>query len=335
MGWSEIYGHNLQKSFFQRVIAEGRLSHAYLFSGPPHVGKSTFVKELARRLNCLSPSEDGACGTCQSCRFIEAGSHPDVISLVPQEGTIVIEQVRQFTFQLGFKRVMKGYRVGIVFSAECFSKEEVQNCLLKSIEEPAEGSVIFLVTSQVHSLLPTILSRCQQVFFTPLQTEEIKQYLMREKAIPEKKAQDSALVSMGSIGRAQAILEGKTGVQEKAFFLCKHVLHSEGMLSLGPWFIENKENLAEILPLFGIYLRDCLLIKMEKDGSDHFLFDPSKKDEFRKESQQVTIPWLRQTIVQLEQLMADLSQNGNIDIAVIHFLLQLREDMKNATSRGN
>ncbi len=335
MSWSSIYGHDKQKHFFQRILQSQSLSHAYLFTGPAQVGKETFALEIARCLNCLSPTEDGSCEECQNCHLIQAHSHPDVLFLSPHDGKILIEDVRDFIFQLGLEKTLGKYRVGIIQSAELISKEEIQNCLLKSIEEPPENCILILVTSQVHALLPTILSRCQRIPFQRLRRDDIQRYLVNELQVSSEEAWSIADQSQGSIGRARALFEGNQSMLDKALFLWNHLLSGQEIFSLGQWFVENKDQLLEIFLQLEWYLRDVFMYKLNgMKGKDYFSFN-GQIHRIQSDSQRLTRMIISCLLQLIEQLTKDVKNNVNVDIAAFHFLLQIREELNGAPSSRN
>lgn len=155
---------------WQELIArwrEGRLPHALLLSGSRGMGKRRFAGVLARAMLCESPHEDGApCGRCRACELVAAGSHPDLLHVHPEEEgkQITVEQARTIAAFQALKSHYGGPRVVILGPADRMNINAA-NALLKTLEEPASGTVLLLYASEPALLLPTIRSRCQQVAF--------------------------------------------------------------------------------------------------------------------------------------------------------------------------
>jgi len=328
MSWSHIFGHEQQKQVFRRMIRNQTHSHAYLFFGPDGIGKETFALELARVLNCTQPSEDGSCGHCQNCTLINAQTHPDVVYLSPREGKILIEDVRDFIFYLGLKKTLGKYRIGIIRSAELFSREEVQNCLLKTIEEPPENTIIILLTSQIHMLLPTILSRCQRIQFQLLKPEDIARFLLQTYDIPEQRAQEVARQSQGRIRNAIEITEGVEPLIEKVFFLWDWVVNQREIFSLGPWFMENRDVLSQICSQFEWYLRDVFLYALNGLESVSFLNYGCYLERIRNDANRLSVEKISRIIIYTEEFERDLKRNVNLDIAAFHFVSLIREELE-------
>jgi DNA polymerase-3 subunit delta' len=330
MSWSEICGHKLQKQFFQRVFQNQSQSHSYLFSGPEGIGKTTFAFEIARLFNCEHPSNDGSCGSCQNCRLINAGTHPDVILLSPRENKILVEDVRDFIFRLGLQRVYGKFRIGIVESTELFSKEEIQNCLLKTVEEPPENSIIILLTSQVQILLPTLLSRCQRIHFQLLNQESIKKFIKKKYNLTDQKAGDIAEQSLGRLRNAFDLAEGNQPLIEKSFFLWDWITGENEIFSLGSWFIENKDKIIEIFSQLEWYLRDIMIFQFIGRDGERILSYSGFKKRIVDDSNRLSPRIISRFILEIEQLEKDLKSNLNYDTTLLHFVLMVREELNSA-----
>jgi len=175
MTWQRIRGHHGVRRQLEAANARGRLGHAFLLAGPPGVGKRLFATEFAKALLCENPPAAlTACGTCPACQQVAANTHPDfTIARTPDDKhELPVEVVRGFCRKLGLKPSRGVRSVGIVEDADDFN-EESANCFLKTLEEPAAGSVLLLLTTGTERQLPTILSRCQVLRFRPLPPEDM------------------------------------------------------------------------------------------------------------------------------------------------------------------
>lgn len=173
MAWTRVRGHDHLVQAFDRVVRRGRLAHAYLFTGPPGVGKRLFAGELAKALLCEGGSGAGgklqACDQCPSCLQVDAGTHPDLVTAARPADTLEfpIEAVREVCRTLSLKPARGRRKVAILDDADDLHGPSA-NCFLKTLEEPPPGSVLILVGTSEDLQLPTIISRCQVVRFAPL-----------------------------------------------------------------------------------------------------------------------------------------------------------------------
>ncbi len=189
--------------------AGGRLAQAYCFTGPAGVGKRTTAVALAQAVKCLSPVTAAAraetldaCGACRACTRIAAGQHPDVTLIGPEEKTVItIDQIRSLAARAGLRAYEGTVKVWIVDPAHEM-QEPAANAFLKTLEEPAAGSLFILVTTAVSALLPTIRSRCQEVRFTALGEEHLRTILGRHGRSTEAAA--AVAMAGGSAERALA-----------------------------------------------------------------------------------------------------------------------------------
>lgn len=167
--FAQVIGQEHVKTPLQAALARGRIGHAYLFSGPRGVGKTTTARLVAMAVNCerdLKP-----CGECESCLLVRQGSHPDVTELDAASNNSV-EDVRDLREKVQLASLRGGRRVWILDEAHMLSKS-ASNALLKTLEEPPEGLVFVLATTEPEKLPPTILSRTQHFRFRRLSEAEI------------------------------------------------------------------------------------------------------------------------------------------------------------------
>lgn len=225
-GLDRIIGQEHAVALLRRILASGRVPHAFLFHGPAAVGKWTTVLAFARALLCASPgaAESGEpCGTCHSCRRLLAGAHPDLfrIGLYPRKlfptapkpreeipplplnhpddgkdllTQIRIQQVRWLNRQAAHAPVEADWRLFALDPADRLNPQ-AQNALLKTLEEPESRSVIVLISSRPHVLLPTLRSRCISVGLAPVDPEQLAPLLEKRGISPAEALTRSALAS--------------------------------------------------------------------------------------------------------------------------------------------
>ena len=191
-------------------ISQGMISHAYLFSGPRGSGKTTIARLFAKAINCQKRIGFEPCNQCPSCQEINKGKALDLIEIdaASHRG---IDEIRDLKEGINFPPTKLKYKVFIIDESHQLTKEAA-NALLKTLEEPPPFVVFILATTEVHKMIPTILSRCQRFDFWKLTVPEILKKLefisKNEKIEIEKEALELiALNSAGSMRDAESILD--------------------------------------------------------------------------------------------------------------------------------
>ncbi len=201
MKLSDIAGNKRVVEYFQRALTRDQLGHAYLFSGPEGVGKSTLAKVLCKMLLCRNPGADGPCENCVSCHKVDSGNHPDFHFFSADGLYFKIDLIRQIIHQASLKPVESTWKTFLLEDVD-YMRDEAANAFLKVLEEPPGQTIFFLISRRSEVLLPTIRSRCQTFEFQPLQPEEIKKWLMENQKAAEEEATYLSLSTHGSLGKA-------------------------------------------------------------------------------------------------------------------------------------
>ncbi|GAA3996364.1 DNA polymerase III subunit gamma/tau [Deinococcus rubellus] len=170
INWEQVVGQEHVKDVLRSALEAGRVGHAYLFSGPRGVGKTTTARLIAMTANCQSSGKK-PCGECESCLSVRAGNHPDVLEIDAASNNSV-DDVRDLREKVNLSAMRGGKKIYILDEAHMMSRAAF-NALLKTLEEPPEHVVFILATTEPEKIIPTILSRCQHYRFRRLTAEEI------------------------------------------------------------------------------------------------------------------------------------------------------------------
>ncbi len=171
--FAEFLGQNHIAKTLTNAISKGMISHAYLFSGPRGTGKTTMARLLAKAVNCQNRKEGEfePCNKCSSCLEIMRGRAMDLIEIdaASHRG---IDDIRELKSGIRFSPAKSKYKVFILDEAHQLSKDAA-NALLKTLEEPPAHAIFVLATTEIHKMIPTIVSRCQRFDFKKVNLEEI------------------------------------------------------------------------------------------------------------------------------------------------------------------
>ncbi len=265
--WDAVLGHEKARARLARLLKEGRLPHALLFSGPRGVGKKRTARALAAALLCLEPKDGLACGSCRSCRALAAGTHPDLYGVLPEQTgkaarSVKIEQVRTMRGEISRAPLLSGRRVVLIDDAETMN-DAASNALLKTLEEPTGDTTFLLITGARQAILPTIISRCTGVMFGPLAPETITR-ILEAHGVPEEKRGPLAALSDGSAGYALRLFsEDALPLRDDAMETLEAFpgLTVETVFSMGARLgALDRERLLEWLRYLRLLLRDLLAI---------------------------------------------------------------------------
>ena len=208
-----IIGHHQILKQLYHAIASNRVAGAYLFVGVANVGKETVALNFAKSINCRT-SDEGACGTCLSCRKADDGNHPDLQIIRPSGAWIKIDQIRELQKRIIYRPLEGVRKVYILTEAERMNLEAA-NCLLKTLEEPPADSGLILLTTNLDALLPTIRSRCQIIPFHPLVVSKLAGHLMERFDIDQSQALRVAATTGGAVGKALTLLQDGASFEEE------------------------------------------------------------------------------------------------------------------------
>jgi len=291
MTLDSVRGQEHAAELFRRILSGGRLGHAYAFAGPEGVGKARFALELSKALLCREKPGEG-CDTCRTCLRVERKTHPDVHWYSPPKERRIfpISVIREGLIRdISLKAFESDRKVFILERAEMMS-EEAANCLLKTLEEPPENSLLILITDAVDRLLPTIYSRCLVVRFRPVAPEVMEPELKKQLGVDDATAAVLARMSCGSFGRARALHESG-GIEAKNDFIemvrsmkFEDDFEAAGRLisaaPSGETMEVKRSYLKQLLDFLLFYYRDFLVSSLT--GDDGMILNRDRAEEIAR-----------------------------------------------------
>lgn len=257
-----LVGHQKQWLLLKKMVELGKVPHALLFCGQEKLGKKTIALEFFKFLNCENENlKKKPCQLCKSCKLLQKGTHPDFLIVEPENQEIRISQIRELEQKLFLTSHSAIFKMAIIDEAHTMNKE-AQTAFLKTLEEPKGKSIFILITEYPETLLSTITSRCEILRFSPVKITEIKNFLHLQ-GISEKKAQELAMLSFGSPGRAIEFFKNpkKLEFQQQILKEISKLIRSDLSLrfSYAKKLTERPQDLREILGIWLNYFREILL----------------------------------------------------------------------------
>ena len=252
-----------------RSVKAGRIAHAFLLSGPHGTGKRTCANYLTQTILCASPQ--APCGQCPACKKVLAGLHPDVHVVGEEEKSISVDTIRALRDQLALRPFEADRHIALIPRADRMTAQ-AQNALLKTLEEPAGGNVFFLLTDQPGAMLPTIVSRCRRLRFSPVSVEACAE-ILAEKGVEPGRARLAAACAQGAVGRALEIAgdEDYLPLREKALSSLKALSGGKAGVARAISFLGEGKSAAarapEWLEILEVVARD--LMARENGGTPY------------------------------------------------------------------
>lgn len=174
--FEEVAGQKEIVKTIKTSLRNGKTSHAYLFTGPRGVGKTTLARLIAKGVNCLENGiTDEPCNRCENCLAINNGTFLDMVE-IDAASNRGIDEIRQLKEKINYQPVKGRKKIYIIDEVHMLTKEAF-NALLKTLEEPPEHVIFILATTEADKILPTIISRCQRYDFKTLSLNDMKEQL--------------------------------------------------------------------------------------------------------------------------------------------------------------
>jgi len=330
----QLYGQDHVLRQLEASLKQGRLAHAYLLVGPPHVGKMTLALNLAQGVDCAS-GPGVPCGGCSQCTRIATGHHADVrvVGVIPSPAgeptrtVIGIDDIKEVLHRTSLKPFEGACGVIIFDGAEAMS-EEAANALLKTLEEPPPQVVLLLLTADEEALLPTIRSRCLRLQLRPMAKQQMAERLVAEHGADPPEAERLARLARGCLGWAISARSNPDVLAEREAELARMQEAWESRLEgrfsyasqLASLFFRDRESARQLLFLWLRWWRDLLLIK---EGAEEYVHNSDRLAPLRLQATGLSTEQVLGFLKRLLQTLDALDRNANPRLALEVLMLDL------------
>lgn len=308
-----ILGHEWAVDMLQQHTARGEFRHAYLFCGPPGLGRRTLALRFAQALNCPTPLAPGVpCGTCRDCKQIEGMRHPDVniIQADSEGGTLKVDQVREVQRALSLKPYQVNYRIALFLRFQ-EANDNAANALLKTLEEAPAHAVLILTADTPEQLLPTIISRCEILRLRPLPVSTVEADLLA-RGVETERARLLAHISGGRPGYARTLVDDVTLLEKREERLddLQSLLPAARVekFSYADKLSKDKDAMRQAILIWLSYWRDVLL---RVAGASTPLVNIDRNMEIEFLASRLDLPTVRRVVGSLETAFEKMERNVN------------------------
>jgi DNA polymerase-3 subunit delta' len=328
-----LLGHEWAVSLLKQHIAHDAVRHAYLFAGPPGVGRRTLAIRFARALTCTNPPAPGeSCGTCRACQQIEAMTYPDlsVVQAETEGAVLKIDQVREVNHGLSLKPYQSKHRVALFLRFQ-EANLNAQNALLKTLEEAPAYAILILTADNAEQLLPTIVSRCEIMRLRALPIDVVFGHLEQNGASPDD-ALLLAHLSNGRPGYALRLLNDPDALKARTERLddLKELMSATRVrkFAYADKLARDKDTFRRVLMLWSSYYRDVMLTAAQATpgkapGTSSPLANVDRAEEIAALAKSLSLPQARRAVSSLERAVELLDKNINARLLAEVTLLDL------------
>jgi len=332
-----LVGHEWAVDMLKRHVIHGTTRHAYLFAGPPDLGRRTLALRFAQALNCRTPVEAGIpCGECRDCKQIEAMRHTDLSIIEPTikdpnnprelipapNGEIRIQQIRELQKSINLKPYQSRYRI-LIFLRFDQASVEASNALLKTLEEAPSYAVLILTTENPEQLLPTIVSRCEVLRLRPLKIGEV-QNALETIGLETGKAKLIAHISGGRFGYALRLIENETLLEKREERLndLQSLISASRVekFAYADKLSKDKESMRQAVLIWLSYWRDVMLRSAQAETP---LVNLDRNVEIEDLAGQLDLSTARRVTSAMEDVLEKMERNVNPRLLAEVLLLDL------------
>jgi DNA polymerase-3 subunit delta' len=299
--------------------------HAYLFAGPPGLGRRTLALRFAQALNCETPVDAGIpCGQCRDCKQIQAMQYPDmsIVQAESEGGIIKVDQIREARRMLTLKPYMANYRVALFLRFQ-ESNDNAANALLKTLEEAPSYAVLILTADNPEQLLPTIVSRCEVLRLRPLEIGKVQNEL-ETRGLDKGSAKLIAHISGGRFGYALRLIENESllNTREERLNELQNLIAASRVqkFAFADKLARDKDSMRHTILIWLSYWRDVMLRTAQAETP---LINVDRNVEIEDLAGRMDLSSTRNVVSGLESALEKLERNVNARLLAEVLLLDL------------
>ncbi len=315
-----VFGHTWATDLLARAIAAGKLSQSVLITGMPQLGKTTLARTVAMAINCTAPEKP--CGHCAACTKILDGNHPDV-RILDDDDALKIEEVRTLQHDLSLTPHESLQKIAILANFDR-ATTGAANALLKTLEEPPAHAMLLLTARSTEHLLPTIVSRCQNIHLRPVSTDAIAEMLQQQWHVPAATATHLSHLSTGRPGWAVQAFRNPEVLEQRTAWLTDMTTALTGgavaRLAFAEQLAKQSFSPSAILDLWLSWWRDVLLAHNQTAAH---LVNVDMEDTIRRAAQNLSQAQIVAAIAELKTTLQNFDYNVNRRLNFETLLLKL------------
>lgn len=337
---SEILGNERIKEHFITAVRHKKISHAYIIEGDKGSGKKLLADAFAKILQCEGRKTTGsveACGKCESCIQMEHHDHPDVIWISHEKLSVIsVGEIREQIVNTVDIMPYKGpYKIYIVDEAEKMNAA-AQNAILKTIEEPPEYAIIFLLTTNRGAFLDTILSRCILLATRQVPGTAVEKYLMEKCNVSKEEAEFATGFSLGNIGKAEAIVSSEEFRDLKDLTLSIlryiHEIESYEIADKVKEYKKYKNRIDDFFDIFLMWFRDIMLLKVDNpvnaEASKKKIIFKNEYMYLKKQVDKLDLEAIDYVINRIHRARVRIKSNVNFDATLELLIVEARREFR-------
>lgn len=320
-----VIGQQKIKNLFLKLLQRNTLGHCYALVGEKGMGKSTLTEYLARMIVC----EHGiACGVCKACVMADAGTHPDIEYVLPEDGkkNIGVDVMRRMIEGVYVRPYTSSKKVIIINNFE-LALPQAQNAVLKVLEEPPEYVVFLLTVSSEKDMLDTVKSRSVTLRLEPYTNEEIKLFLSNCTSVSEQNRDFIASYASGNTGKGKLLAEneGFSALRTAVFETLLQLVENGSVIPFSNLTKkDNAKNISDILECSLSFFRDMMLYKT---GLGNLAVNGDYSVQISNAAEKVKMQRILRIMQDIMEADANLQRNINYNLAVMNVVFGSLEEI--------